>query len=66
MNTTTNVWVASSKFIYVQITDREDLEKIDRPLIDVESRHGKVLVKELQQDDVRVIFQYWLQQPATI
>ena len=63
MNTTTNVLVACNKLIYINVTDRDDLDKIDRPLIDIKSDNGHVLVKRIEQDGVMVIFQHWLSAP---
>jgi hypothetical protein len=59
-NPQTFVGVSHPNFIYVGIERREDFDRIARPQDSVENENGHVLLKTVEQDGTRVIFQYWL------
>lgn len=55
------VGVMDPRLIYVGVKRREDFDRIGTPAHDHgENDRGHVLTKVVEQDGVRVVFQYWL------
>ena len=53
--------IATPTLAYVLIDDRAEFDKLDRPMIDHGESNGQhVLIKNVEQEGVRVIFQHWL------
>jgi hypothetical protein len=59
------VGVADPKLVYVILEDRDEFDKIGLPATEVErtDREGHVLVKSIEADGVRVVFQHWIKGP---
>jgi len=60
------VGVADPQQIYVGIADHIEFDKIAAPCRDPgENDDGHVLIKSIEADGVRVVFQYWLKSLTT-
>lgn len=60
-NPQTFVGVSHPNFIYVGVGSRDDFDRIGVPAIDHgENDVGHVLTKSVEENGVRVIFQFWL------
>jgi hypothetical protein len=59
------VGVADPKLVYVNLEDRDEFDKIGLPATEGErtEREGHVLVKSIEADGVRVVFQHWIKGP---
>jgi hypothetical protein len=61
------VGVADPKLVYVILEDRDEFDKIGLLATEGErtEREGHVLVKSIEADGVRVVFQHWIKGPKT-
>lgn len=60
-NPQTFVKVAHPGFIYIGVKNREDFDRIGVPVTDHgQNDVGHVLTKTVEENGVRVIFQFWL------
>lgn len=58
------IGVSTPRWIYIGISDRAAFDRIDRPLDHAEQAGTQVLTKTVEQDEVSVIFQHWLEDAA--